>query len=419
MRCQSKRGGEPRDALQGQAHGSSATTTPLVRSACRVKILYVYTALNRGSGGEMHPMALAKYIDRGKFEFAVCLIETASASKIEELERAGCRLYTLNLSRRFYNPIGLLRIFYRMYQLCSKLRPDIVQTHGLHANLLGRPAAKWAGIRVIIATESALPDIERNPWRRAFNLPLHGLNRLLDRSTHRIVVVSERVRRWKDQEGRSQKICVIAPPFRLEAFDSFEKHRPRELGARQSRGRVLGVVGRLSREKGHRFLIAAMPEILAQEPQAQLLVVGSGPIEGKLRAQVETLRLTGRVHFLGYTPDVQSAFRQMDILVVPSLSDAFPLVTVEGMMMQLPVVGSRVGGIPEIIVADETGLLVPPGDSAALAEACRYLLSRPDLARQMGQRGRERALAAFHPSQFIVRHETLYASAVADQSDGR
>jgi glycosyltransferase involved in cell wall biosynthesis len=271
---------------------------------------------------------------------------------------------------------------------------------------------------VIIATENALPDIERNPLRRALMAPLHAINKLLDRSTQRIVVVSECVRRWADPSGRSSKVHVIAPPIRLDAFLSAHRRRPQSRSTAGGGAPVLGVVGRLSQEKGHRFLIAAMPDILAQEPQAQLLVVGSGPLEAELRAQVEASGLTGHVRFLGHVQDVETAFSRMDLLVVPSLSEAFSLVTVEGMMMELPVVGSRTGGIAEIIVDDETGLLVPPGDSAALADACRYLLSRPDVASRMGRRGRDRALAEFHPSQFIVRHEALYACAVADRPGG-
>ncbi len=182
---------------------------------------------------------------------------------------------------------------------------------------------------------------------------------------------------------------------------------------------MLGVVGRLSAEKGHRFLIAAMPEILAQEPEAQLLVVGAGPLEATLRAQVEALSLTERIQFLGYMQDVQTAYSRMDILIVPSLSDAFPLVILEGMMMELPIVAARVGGIAESILDGETGLLVPPGDSVALAHACRYLLSHPDVGREMGKRGRKRVLSEFHPSQFIARHEELYACAVAATSCSR
>jgi glycosyltransferase involved in cell wall biosynthesis len=387
--------------------------------ARRIRVLYVCTALNRGSGGETHPLALAKYLDRRRFDFAVCVIENAAAPIIDELERTHCRLYTLDLSRRFYNPLGLIRIVYRLYRLCLRVKPNIVQTHALHANLLARPAARLAGVRVIISTENALPDIERDVLRRALVAPLHSLNRLLDRNTQRIVVVSECVRRWTDPSGRSNKVHVIAPPFRHDEFVRAHRHRRQSRATAGSGSPVLGVVGRLSQEKGHRFLIAAMPEILAQEPQAQLLVVGSGPLEAELRAQVEALDLTEHVQFLGYMQDVQTAFSRMDVLIVPSLSEAFSLVTLEGMMMELPVVGARTGGIAEIIIDDETGLLVPPGDSAALAEACRYLLSRPDVARQMGQRGRKRALADFHPSQFIARHETLYACAVADQPGGK
>jgi glycosyltransferase involved in cell wall biosynthesis len=374
----------------------------------RLKILYVCTALNRGSGGERRPLALARHVNRNQFDFAICVIETASLSAMSELKAAGCPLYSLNLSRRLYNPFGLARVFYRLYQLFREIRPDIVQTHAMHANLLARPAARWAGVRVLISTENALPDVERNVLRRALNAPLHALNKWLDRSSQRIVVASEAVRRWKDVAGRSEKFCVVGPPLDLDMFTSAKTQRLRSRPRRQGSVPVLGVVGRLSAEKGHRFLIAAMPQILAQAPKAQLLVVGSGPLDAELRAQVEALDLTEHVQFLGYVHDVQTAFSRMDILIVPSLSDAFPLVTVEGMMMGLPVVGSRTGGIAEIIVDDETGLLVPPGDSAALAGACRYLLSRPDVARLMGQHGHERALAEFHPSQFIARHEALY-----------
>jgi glycosyltransferase involved in cell wall biosynthesis len=406
-----------RPRAQGQAHGANAGAGTAPPAARRLKILYVCTSLNRGSGGEMHPLALARHLDRNRFELAVCVIENASSAIRAELQRADCRLYSLHLSRRFYNPIGLIRIVHSVYRLCCRLKPDIVQTHALHANLLARPAAKWAGVRVIIATENTLPDIERNVLRRALVAPLHSLNRLLDRSTQRIVVVSECVRRRADPSGRSNKVHVIAPPFRFDAFVSAPSHRPGSIA--RSGVPVLGVVGRLSREKGHRFLIAAMPEILAQEPQAQLLVVGSGPLEPELLAQVEALDLTGHVQFLGHMQNVQDAFGRMDVLVVPSLSDAFPLVTLEGMMMRLPVVGSRTGGIAEIIVDGETGLLVPPGDSAALAHACRYLLSHPEVGREMGRRGRERVLAEFHPAQFIARHEALYACAVTEQADER
>lgn len=385
---------------------------PAAQPARRIKVLYVCTALNRGSGGETHPLTLARCIDKDRFDFSVCVIESASAANAAELESAGCRLHSLNLSRRFYNPVGLMRIVHRLYRLFLQLEPDIVQTHALHANLLGRLAASWAGIDRVISTENALPDIERNLLRRALMAPFHALNRHLDRKTWQIVVVSGSVRRWKDPSGRSRKLRVIPPPFRLETFG----------GARappsDSAAPVLGVVGRLSAEKGHRFAIAAMPQIIAHTPGARLLIVGSGPLEAELKGLVTRLGLTGCVDFLGFVQEVRTAYAAMDLLLVPSLSDAFPLVILEGMMMELPVVGARTGGIAEIVLDGETGVLVPPGDSAALAKACQDLLSQPEVAKDMGRRGRRRALTEFDPAQFIIRHERLYACGIPPISLG-
>ena len=117
----------------------------MVREDRPVKILYIYPALNRGSGGEAHPMTLAKYLDRGKFEFVACVIEQASAANAEALKQADCRLYILGLSRRLYNPVGLMRIVYRVYKLCSELKPDIVQTHGLHAKSIRKTRSEMGG----------------------------------------------------------------------------------------------------------------------------------------------------------------------------------------------------------------------------------------------------------------------------------
>jgi glycosyltransferase involved in cell wall biosynthesis len=387
--------------------GAPLAAADAARPQRRIKVLYVCTALNRGSGGERRPLMLASGVDRSRFDFAICVIERASPAVIAEMKNASCTFYSLDLSRRLYNPVGLARIFFRLYRLFSELRPDVVQTHALHANLLARPAARLAGVKVLISTENVLPDVERQIWRRALNAPLHALNRYLDRRTDRIVVASEAVRRWKDANGRSPKIHVVGPPLDLDAFKPAPSRAATGAG-----GCVLGVVGRLSREKGHALLIAAMGALRAERPDAQLLIVGSGPLEAELRAQVEALDLGGCVQFLGYLQDIPQILSRLSILVVPSLSDALPRVALEGMLMELPVVGTRTGGIAEIILDGETGLLVPPGDSAALARACGHLLSHPEEGSRMGRRGRERVLSAFHPAQFIARHEELYATAL-------
>lgn len=382
----------------------------------KLKVLYVCTALNRGSGGELHPLMLAKHLDRDSVDFRICVIETIAAAYKKDLETTGCAVYELDLCRRFYNVFQLMRIVYRLYRLCRAMRPDIVQTHALHANLLARPAAKWAGVRTLVSTENCLPDMEQNVLRRVLNVPLHGLNRLLDRETQRIVVVSERLRRWKDPSGTSPRLRVIPPPVAFDAWTQSQA-RPRSRRPLESvHAPVLGVVGRLSREKGHRYLLDAMPAILAQAPGAQLRIVGAGPLDAALRSQVSDLALSDRVRFVGYTRDVYAEYARMDILVVPSLSEAFPIVILEGMMMGLPVVGTRVGGIPEIVVEGETGRLIAPRDAAALARACCDLLRCPETGRRLAQQGQQRARDDFHPSRFVMGHQHLYAEAAAAAS---
>jgi glycosyltransferase involved in cell wall biosynthesis len=168
------------------------------------------------------------------------------------------------------------------------------------------------------------------------------------------------------------------------------------------------VVGRLSREKGHRYLIDAMSAILVQAPEAQLRIVGAGPLEAKLRSQVSRLGLSKHVIFVGYTRDVYAEYAGMDLLVVPSLSDAFPIVILEGMMMGLPIVGTWVGGIPELVVDGDTGRLVPPRDAAALGDACGDLLKCPEMGRRVGQHGHQRVRDDFNPSRFVMGHQQLY-----------
>jgi glycosyltransferase involved in cell wall biosynthesis len=307
----------------------------------------------------------------------------------------------------------MIRVIYGFYRTFKRTRPDIVQTQALHANLLARPAAKLAGVPIVISTENALPDIETHAIRRLLNTPLHLVNRALDRVTDRIVVVSEDLRRRKKPKRGLPNIEVIPPPFDYDAFQTARASLPCARPLSDVEWPIVGVVGRLAREKGHQYLIAAMPDMLAYAPKTQLRIVGAGPMEAELRAQVRRLSLPPQVTFVGYQRNVYAELARMDILFVPSLSEAYPIVILEGMAMGLPVVGAQVGGIPEVIADGETGLLVPPRDASALAQAFKYLLSHPETGRRMGQRGQEKALSDFHPSRFIADHERLYENAVA------
>src|SRR3989338_7498561 len=130
-------------------------------------------------------------------------------------------------------------------------------------------------------------------------------------------------------------------------------------------------------------------------PPWQWLLVGDGPARDRLRSLAEELGLPGQVMFAGMRDDVASVLPMMDIFVCPSLYEGFGIAIVEAMAAGRPVVASAVGGIPEIVVHEDTGLLVPPGDAAALADALATLLNHPEQARAMGARGLARAREKF------------------------
>jgi glycosyltransferase involved in cell wall biosynthesis len=174
---------------------------------------------------------------------------------------------------------------------------------------------------------------------------------------------------------------------------------------------VIGAISRLDEpKKGLAVLLHALADVARRNdmPAWQCVLVGDGPARDGLRHLAAELGLPGRIVFAGMRRDAASVLPVMDIFVCPSLYEGFGIAIVEAMAAGRPVIASDVGGIPEIVVHEDTGLLVPPGDAGALADAIAALLSRPDRARALGARGRERARQRFSIGTAVRRHQQLY-----------
>ncbi|MBO9542512.1 glycosyltransferase [bacterium] len=180
-----------------------------------------------------------------------------------------------------------------------------------------------------------------------------------------------------------------------------------ELGLPAEQAIILNVA-RLSPEKGQRYLIEAMPRLLAAQPDAQLLLAGDGPCRAELEAQVQKLGLTRSVQFLGYRDDVSRLLLAADVFCLPSLLEGLPLSAAEAMAARLPIVATRVGGVPEIIQDGVTGYLVPPRDPAALAERLAALLADPAGRQRFGTAGQAHFAAHLTLAQMASKFEALY-----------
>lgn len=184
----------------------------------------------------------------------------------------------------------------------------------------------------------------------------------------------------------------------------------RRLGL-SAEARLLIVVGTLKTQKGHRYLLAALPDVIAQCPDLHLLIVGDGELRGEFEAQARRLGLDDHVHFLGNRGDVPALLAAGDYFVLPSLWEGLPMALIEAMASGLPVIATEVSGTRQVMIPGETGLLVPPGDIDRLRAALLQLATSPEQARAMGAAARRRVIAAFSAQQQAAEHVALYRRA--------
>ena len=184
-----------------------------------------------------------------------------------------------------------------------------------------------------------------------------------------------------------------------------------ELGIRDEE-RIVAAVGSLYDVKGHKYLLEAVPSILRAHPSTVFLIAGRGEREAALRRQAQRLGIDARVQFLGFRPDVPALLAMCDVFVQPSLSEGLSIAILEAMGAARPVVTTRVGGNPELVVDGETGILVEPADARGLTSAVTRILSDPAEARRLGENGLSRVLSRFTASVMVRAYEAIYDAAL-------
>jgi glycosyltransferase involved in cell wall biosynthesis len=294
----------------------------------------------------------------------------------------------------------------RLGAFIDAFEPDVVNAHLFRSVVVAAPLARWRRVPAVVETYHG-----REAWRtgrlRGSFLP----DRLLARCLDRVIAVSEAARDFLVRVKRypAPKVVVVPNGRDLSVFTpgrSREAAR-KELGADPSTP-LVGVVGRLEAQKGHVHLLDAWPDVVAEFPDARLVVIGDGSLRTDLERRARERGIAACVTFTGFREDVWRLLDAVDVVVLPSLHEGMPLTAIEAAAMARPIVATAVDGTPEVVVDGATGVLVPPADARALAAGVRALLRDPGRARAMGAAARRRALERFDLDRHVAATARVY-----------
>ncbi|MEW6447185.1 MAG: glycosyltransferase family 4 protein [Bacillota bacterium] len=375
----------------------------------RFKVLHVVRPAAGGMKG--HLLSLLKHTDRELFEPWVA---GPPGEMLSAAENSGFNVFPLPL-RGEIDLINDSRVVLRLARFLKAKRFEILHAHGSKAGLVGRLAAMIAGTPVVFFT--AHSSILYPEWPEFKKKAYVFAEKCLARRTNRVIAVSEALRRELIEREGMNPGQVVAVYNGINPGD-FQTEEPREsirvrLGLPVDRP-VVGAVARLAPQKGLNYLIEAAALISPGE-RPLFVVVGDGPLRAELEALVAKRGAGGHFIFTGSRDDVPVFLKAFDILALPSLTEALGLAVLEAMAASLPVIATAVGGIPEVVVHGETGILVPPRDAVALAKGVTELLAAPERAASFGVAGRKRVCDLFTVEKMAGRVMDLYREALTAQ----
>lgn len=363
-------------------------------NATPTRVLYLSHAFAVGGAEEM-VLNLVRHLPPQYVPAVACIHEAGPIGL--EIERTGVPFRVLGLKPGVLRPFDVLRLRDFLYEC----QPDIVHTFLLTGSLYGRFAAMMARVPVVIGTEVNVYERKRT---------LHTLaERWLMRDTDAVVASAESVRDFYIQQVKADpsKVEVIYNAVDWEQLQAtVERDELRASVDVPADVPLLTIIARLTEQKGHRILLDALarPDLA----HAHLLVVGDGPLREALERQALNLELSARVRFAGARRDLGNILAATDVFVMPSFWEGLPLAMVLAMGAGLPVVATRVAGIPEVVQDGVTGLLVPPGDSSELGAALSRVVNNDTTRVLLGQAARTFVRPRFGVDGYVNAITGLY-----------
>lgn len=357
----------------------------------KIKVMEIIGSLQTG-GAEKQVVSLLNGLDSERFQKHIVCFKNSDTPFGKMLGDDVIRHY-VHLARR--GQIGCVR---RLAALFRKVRPHVVQSHMFHTNLYAVVAAKLAGVPVTITTEHG-----KNLWKNSFH---HLIERhiISPFSTLR-VAVSQDIRniRIRARDVEAEKIVVVPPCVEIPA---------EAVRCRQKLPLRFGAIGRMVDAKDYPTLIRAYAKFMESGTKSELVFLGDGPERLRLERMAAELGVGQSVQFPGFQTDVNGWLKSMDIVVFSSIREGIPVAMLEAMAVGVPVVATRVGGIPEVIRDGVDGMLVESGNSDEIARALTRLAIDIDLRSAIAKQGRARVGALYSCKVISGRYADMFAELV-------
>jgi L-malate glycosyltransferase len=354
-------------------------------------------------GTEFQVLSLVQALVRAGYTIKVCCYYEYDEAVASIFRKSGAQVILMGLKRKD----GLWNLSKKLRQLLKQISPDIVHVQYLAPAFVPIVTAWFVSMPVIFATVHIAGTVAYG-WKAKFLL------RMASRFCTTLFCVSKGVEEFwfgnsevfnPENINRNRKHFTIYNTIDIPKIDQIVNSLGRE-ELKRSLGttgkQVLGIVGRLCKQKGQTILLDALTEVVNKFQATMLFIVGDGPDKAELQEKANRLGLDKYIRWFGAFPqeEVFRLYAAMDVLVMPSLYEGFGLTAAEAMVAGLPVVGTRVDGLSEIIEDRVTGYLLPVGDSHELAKALIQVLSNPERRETMGQKGKDRVQELFSLQRF-------------------
>ena len=362
------------------------------------------------AGAEVQLLSLMRYLARlPEFECSVILFNEGRLA--EELRKLPVSLTVI--SEETFSPMG---IAYRLAKALLKIRPDVVHTHKYKDSFIGTLVARSLGIPYVVRIVHGLPE----PFmglRNAKMVAYTAADRLMTGwFVDRVVAVSSDIEKVLIGMYGSNRVSCIHNGIDLEAVRvTTSREAFRRKWQIPEDAVVIGTVGRLVPVKGHAILLDATRILQASIGNVALVLVGDGPLRKDLEANAKRLGLEKSVIFAGQQDQSYDFMNMMDVFVLPSLHEGIPMVVLEALALQRPVVATRVGGIPEVIEHGQTGFLAEPSDASSLARLLQRLVEDLPMAVSIGKAGRTRVEEKFTARTMAGKTAELYEQVLSKE----